>query len=192
MIMPERGYNLDEILERGRQLVLRKGINAMIIDPWNRIEKNIPNGMLEGNWIVLCLTRIIEFAQRSGVHVFLVAHPTKMQREKDGLNYQLPNLYSISGSAHFFNIAHNGLTVFRNHTTEKTEVHIQKVKWEHLGKIGMLEYVYNKENARFDEVLKADYTNWMTTKLGKQDSGGDPGMDDMFDQINPNGGDLPF
>lgn len=165
MIMPSQGYQIDEILSKARQLVLRKNINALILDPWNRLEKNIPPGMNESNFIVLCLTKMIEFAQKSGVHVFLVAHPTKMQKEKDGINFQIPNLYSISGSAHFFNVPHNGFTVFRNYQSQKTEVHIQKVKWEHLGKVGMIEYCYNTENARFDNVFTPDYTNWMETKI---------------------------
>lgn len=165
MIMPPQGYQIDEILSRARQLVLRKGINALILDPWNRLEKNIPQGMNESNYIVLCLTKMIEFAQKSGVHVFLVAHPTKMHKEKDGVNFTIPNLYSISGSAHFFNIPHNGFTVFRNYASQKTEVHIQKVKWEHLGKTGLVEYCYNPDNARFDDVLHPDYSNWMETKI---------------------------
>lgn len=165
MIMPSQGYQIDEILSKARQLVLRKGINALILDPWNRLEKNIPGGMNESNYIVLCLTKMIEFAQKSGVHVFLVAHPTKMQKEKDGINFQVPNLYSISGSAHFFNVPHNGFTVFRNYTSQKTEVHIQKVKWEHLGKTGLIEYCYNEENSRFDDVIHSDYSNWMETKI---------------------------
>lgn len=165
MIMPSQGYQIDEILSKARQLVLRKGINGLILDPWNRLEKNIPQGMTESNYIVHCLTKIIEFAQKSGVHVYLVAHPTKMQKEKDGINFQVPNLYSISGSAHFFNVPHNGFTVFRNYTTQKTEVHIQKVKWEHLGKVGLIEYSYNEDNSRFDDVLHADYSDWMETKI---------------------------
>lgn len=168
MIMPPQGYQIDEILSLARQLVLRKGINALILDPWNRLEKNIPQGMSESNYIVLCLTKLIEFAQKSGVHVFLVAHPTKMQKEKDGINFQVPNLYSISGSAHFFNIPHNGFTVYRNYASQKTEIHIQKVKWEHIGKTGMVEYCYNPENARFDDVLRNDYSNWMETRIKKE------------------------
>jgi len=181
MIMPETGYNLDDIISRAKQLVLRKGINSVIIDPWNRIEKTIPSGMNEGQWVVQCLTKLIEFAQKSGVHVFLVAHPTKMQKEKDGINFQVPNLYSISGSAHFFNIPHNGFTVFRNYQSQKTEVHIQKVKWEHLGKTGLLEYCYNEENSRFDDTLHSDYSNWLETKIigQKQTS-----IDDLLSGLN--------
>lgn len=189
MIMPSQGYQLDEILSKARQLVLRKGINCLIIDPWNRLEKNIPAGMGESNYIVLCLTKMIEFAQKSGVHVFLVAHPTKMQKEKDGINFIVPNLYNISGSANFFNVPQNGFTVFRNYQTQKTEVHIQKVKWEHLGKIGQIEYCYNVENARFDDVLSPDYTNWMETKIEPPPT--QTTMDDFLGYIKPNG-DIPF
>lgn len=190
MIMPSSGYQIDEILSKARQLVLRKGINALILDPWNRLEKNIPPGMSEGNYIVLCLTKMIEFAQKSGVHVFLVAHPTKMQKDKDGINFQVPNLYSISGSAHFFNVTHNGITVYRNYVSQKTEVHIQKVKWEHLGKVGMIEYCYNEENSRFDNPVSNDYSNWMETKIFGTAKQMD--MDDAIAEFNHPDNQPPF
>lgn len=161
LIMPKNGFNLDDILLTAKQLVLKKGIKGLIIDPWNRIENTSPNGYSESKWIVECLTKIINFAQTSGVHVFLVAHPTKMMKEPTGSNFVRPNLYSISGSAHFFNMTQNGMTVFRNYDTNKTEVHIQKVKWEHLGKIGAIEYVYDEETARFYAESNAKTGNWL-------------------------------
>lgn len=167
MIMPEDGFSLDTILDKTRSLVLRKGVNALIIDPWNRIEKNQPKHLNEAQWIAICLTKIIDFAKRNGIHIFLVAHPTKMTKNQSGMNYNLPNLYSISGSAHFYNMTHNGLTVFRNFDTGKTEVHVQKVKWEHLGRIGLVEYQYNKDNARFDDLFKHDESNWLYTRIYK-------------------------
>lgn len=161
LIMPKDGFSLDEVLIRAKQLVLRKGIKGLIIDPWNRIENNMPTGFNESKWIVACLIKIINFAQQTGVHVFLVAHPTKMMKDKDGENFIIPNLYNISGSAHFFNMTQNGLTVFKNDKTSKTEIHIQKVKWEHLGKVGVIEYVYNDENARFYPSHGLNAGNWL-------------------------------
>jgi twinkle protein len=149
MIMPEEGFSLESILDKAKHLVLRKGIKGLIIDPWNRIESTIPAGYNENKFISEQLLKIIKFARANQVHVFLVAHPTKMQKAPGSDNYIVPNLYSISGSAHFFNMTQNGLTVYRNYETGMTEIHIQKVKWEHLGKIGMLEYSYNENNARF-------------------------------------------
>ena len=161
LIKPDEGYSIDSILSAAKSLVLRKGIKGLILDPWNRIENTKPNGMQEGEWVVSCLTKIINFAQKSGVHVFLVAHPTKMQKNSDGSNYLIPNLYSISGSAHFFNMAQNGFTIFRNMVTDMTEVHFQKVKWEHLGKIGVAAYIYHPDNARFYEPGDDPNKNWL-------------------------------
>jgi len=161
IILPDEGFSLDVILDKARSLVLRKGIKGLIIDPWNRIEANLPPNYNEGKFVNEQLTKLIKFAQKTGVHVFLVAHPTKMQKEKDGFNYAVPNLYNISGSANFFNMTQNGMTVYRNYVEGTTEVHIQKVKWEHLGKLGMCRYVYQLDNARFVREGAEDSTNWI-------------------------------
>ena len=161
IILPDEGFSLDVILEKARSLVLRKGIKGLIMDPWNRIEANLPPNYNEGKFVNEQLTKLIKFAQKTGVHVFLVAHPTKMQKEKDGFNYMVPNLYNISGSANFFNMTQNGMTVYRNYVEGTTEVHIQKVKWEHLGKLGMCKYVYQLDNARFVREGTQDSENWI-------------------------------
>lgn len=49
-------------------------------------------------------------AQTCGVHVWFVAHPRQLREWKG----QPPNLYDISGSAHFINKADNGIVVHRN------------------------------------------------------------------------------
>lgn len=161
IIKPEEGYSLDSILSAAKVLVARKGIKGLILDPWNRIEDGKPQGMPDGEWVVKCLVKIITFAQKTGVHIFLVAHPTKMPKVADGSNYTVPNLYSISGSAHFFNMTQNGFTIFRNMVTGMTEVHFQKIKWEHLGKTGIGIYGYHEPNARFVEPGDDPNVNWL-------------------------------
>lgn len=47
--------------------------------------------------------------QTCGVHVWFVAHPRQLREWKGGA----PNLYDISGSAHFINKADNGVVVHR-------------------------------------------------------------------------------
>lgn len=165
LISPPKGYDLDEILEKARLLVLKKGIKYLIIDPWNRIESTMPNGYNPMKWVQERLDKIIRFNQKNGVHTFLVAHPTKMTKPKDSEIYSVPNLYSISGSADFFNMTQNGLTVYRNFETGKTEVHFQKIKWEHLGKIGVVEYTYHEENARFyNQGIEDPDISWLPMK----------------------------
>jgi len=162
LILPEEGFSLDSILDKAEALVLNKGIKGLIIDPWNRIESTIGIGKNEVQFIVNQLTKIIEFAQRFKVHVFLVAHPTKIRKKEDAISdYQVPTLYDISGSGHFFNMAQNGITVYRSYDRNKTEIHVQKVKSEHLGKLGVVEYVYCEDNSRFCWHDEDMHVNWL-------------------------------
>jgi twinkle protein len=66
------------------------------------------------------------------LHIFLIAHPKKMQT-KEG-QPDVPTLYDISGSAHFYNKTDNGITVYRN-AGDGVEIFIQKIRFqEYVGK----------------------------------------------------------
>ena len=141
--------SLDGILEKAKELVQRKGIKGLLIDPWNYIEHHIPKGYTETQYISESLTKIKSFAIRHGVHVFLIAHPIKIQKDKATGKYEVPTLYSISGSAHFFNKTDNGICVWRDFKENTVEVHVQKVRYSWLGKVGMAAYSYNVNTRQY-------------------------------------------
>src|SRR5690606_19876025 len=114
---------LDQILDKGKELVVRKGINALIIDPWNQIEHTMGNET-ETNFVSRELSKLTKFVQKYDVHIFLVAHPSKARMNPNKLT-----LYDISGSAHFYNKCYNGLTIARNYETDETMINIEKVKF---------------------------------------------------------------
>lgn len=145
----EVDVTMDGIIEKAAELVKRKGIKGLLIDPWNYIEQNIPFGMNETQYINVCLTKLIRFLKRYSVHGFLIAHPTKMQKDKQTKKYEVPTLYSISGSAHFFNKTHNGLSVYRDFETNIVDVYVQKVKHSWLGKIGFASFSYDTETRQY-------------------------------------------
>jgi twinkle protein len=105
------GAKGEDIIHKAEELVKRYGINGLIINPWNYLEHNIPGNYTETQFISEFLTVMINFCVKCGVHLFLVAHPTKIQKRKDTGKYEVPTLYSISGSAHFFNKTYNGICV---------------------------------------------------------------------------------
>ena len=135
---------IESIIGKCIEMVFRYGVNSVVISPWNCIEHNVPNGMPETNYVSLVLSKITSFAKKYNVHVFLVAHPTKMPKNSNGL-YEVPTLQNISGSVHFANKAHNGLCVYRHFDTGITEVHIQKVKFYWLGKVGLRQFYYDTQ-----------------------------------------------
>lgn len=139
----EVNVTLDGLLEKAAELVRRIGINGLLIDPWNYIEHQIPFGQSETQYISDCLTKIKKFAAKYQIHIIIVAHPTKLQKDKSTGKYEVPTLYSISGSAHFFNKTDNGFCVFRDFQTGIVDIHIQKVRYSWLGKIGCLSYNFN-------------------------------------------------
>lgn len=145
----EVDVTLDGILEKAKELVQRKGIKGLLIDPWNYIEHHIPKGYTETQYISESLTKIKSFSIRYGVHVFLIAHPTKIQKDKSTGKYDVPTLYNISGSAHFFNKTDNGICVWRDFVTNTVEVHVQKVRYSWLGKVGMSTYDYNLNTRQY-------------------------------------------
>lgn len=141
-------FTLDAILDATKGLILRYGVNELIIDPWNSLT-HVYDGS-ETKYIEEALNKINRFKVNYNCNVTIIAHPTKQKKRDDGL-FEIPNLYSISGSQHFFNKTDIGLTVYRNFDTQKTEVHVQKVKYEHLGKLGVATFKFNPVNSRFYE-----------------------------------------
>jgi len=134
---------LTGILSKAKELVLRKGIKGLLVDPWNYIEHKIPAGYSETQYISEALTEFRTFCLKYGVHGIIIAHPTKLQKEKSTGKYEVPTLYSVSGSAHFFNKTDNGLSVWRDFETNVVDVYIQKVRDSWLGKIGFTSFNYN-------------------------------------------------
>ena len=179
-ILPEEGYRVDTILEKAEALVRRKGIRVFILDPYNCLEHQIPTGQSETQYISEFLEKLRSFARRRQVLVVLAAHPTKMKRDPLTKQFPVPTMYDISGSAAFFNKADFGIAIERDRTKEVTRVHVQKVKFRHLGYPGVASFKYNTHNGRFvsieegktpdipDIIPDYDNSNWLGKKLPKQ------------------------
>jgi twinkle protein len=135
--------DIEGILSVAEMLVKKRGIKGLYINPWNWIDHKRPQGSSETEYVSEVLSKIIRFAKRRGVHVFLLAHTTKMQKDKETKKYEVPTLYSISGSAHFYNKTHNGITIYRDFETGLVDVYVQKVKQSWLGQTGFSSYTYN-------------------------------------------------
>lgn len=150
-IMPEDDeYSLDTILSKARILITKYGVKAVVIDPWNTVSYDL-DGMTETQYVNKALAKMTMFARKHDVLLVLVAHPVKMEKKSDG-KYEVPSLYSINGSSHFYNKADFGLTVYRDMETDEVEWHITKVKFRHLGRVGIVRFVNNPKNGRYEEL----------------------------------------
>lgn len=157
-ISPSDNFKLDTILDKAKYLVRKKGIKALVIDPYNRLEGQQGNRN-ETQYVSEVLDKLTNFAQRNDVLIILMAHPTKQPKNKDGV-VEAPTLYDISGSANFFNKADFGIVVHRNRAENTVEVHVQKVKFRHLGECGTALFKYNLNNGRYSPFVNGFEPNW--------------------------------
>jgi len=157
-INPEEDFSINSILKSVKELIKRKGIKAFVIDAWNKLDHKRGNKD-KNDYISETLDIIIKFCERNLIHCFLVAHPTKMGKDKDG-KPEIPSLYNISDSAHFFNKTANGICVYRNFETGCVEIHIQKVKFKHWGQTSTVHLAWNKDNGRYYKGIPNN-DNWL-------------------------------
>lgn len=187
-ISPEDNFKVDNILLKAEALVRRKGIKAVVIDPYNRLESQQGNRN-ETQYISEVLDKLTTFAQRHDVLVILMAHPTKLKKDKDGA-FEAPSLYDISGSANFYNKADFGIVVHRDRVKNVTQVSVRKVKFRHLGECGTAEFKYNLDNGRYlpfngETDIKWNNCNHLLEKLKEE-----PQKELIFDGNSSN--DCPF
>jgi twinkle protein len=153
-ILPdEKDLTLGGVLRLAKALVFRKGIKGLVIDPWNELDHSRPSNQSETEFISDSLTKVRRFARTYGVHVWLVAHPTKMQKGSDG-KHQIPNPYDVSGSAHWRNKADNALTVWRDLSapqSREVQVHVQKIRFKEIGQIGLAKLFYDPTTGRYSD-----------------------------------------
>lgn len=160
-ILPDfsASWSLEGVLDLARALVYRQGINGLVIDPWNELQHEIPRGFSETDYIANAISKIRQFAHECNVHVWVVAHPTKLRKDKDTGKYPVPTPYDISGSAHWANKADNAITVHRtNFFTEVSpvEICIQKIRFAEVGKVGVGLLMYDPKICNYRGRSKFD------------------------------------
>jgi twinkle protein len=138
------------IIEKLTEVVKKTGVKGVVLDPWNYIEHKIPQGYSETQYISEALTLIKEFAVKTDTHVFIVAHPRKLQKDQSG-QYPPATLYDIAGSAHFFNKTDNGLSIHRDNSKGIVTVYCQKVRFSFHGRVGYTSYTYDTFTRKYTQ-----------------------------------------
>lgn len=153
--------DLDGLLKLAKAYVYRRGIQGFVIDPWNELEGFQPGGQTETQYIGQCLIKLRNFSRHHRVHSWVVVHPTKLHKNENG-KYPVPTLYDCSGSAHWFNKADCGLSIWRDKSDDSlpVQIHIQKIRFRWCGQIGMIELYYDKVTGRYSERSEGDRQNY--------------------------------
>ena len=128
-------YTLESVLRKGAELVKRKGIKCLVIDPYNKVRDVDCTTEDVNRYTMEYLTKIETFAKKYDVLVFIVAHPTKMYKDSNG-KIEEPTMYNIKGGGEWYDASYHGLLVHRDYELKTTKVKVLKVKFQNLGENG--------------------------------------------------------
>jgi len=128
-------YNLEAVLRKGAELVKRKGIKCLVLDPFNKIRDTNAHSDDVNRYTMDYLQKIETFCKKYDVLTFIVAHPTKMYKGQDG-KMEEPTMYNIKGGGEWYDASYHGLLVHRDYEAKTTKVKVLKVKFQNLGENG--------------------------------------------------------
>jgi twinkle protein len=128
-------YTLESVLRKGAELVKRKGIKCLVIDPFNKVRDVDCKTEDVNRYTMEYLSKIEIFAKKYDVLVFIVAHPTKMYKDKDG-KIEEPTMYNIKGGGEWYDASYHGILVHRDYDTKTVKAKVLKVKFQNLGQNG--------------------------------------------------------
>jgi len=127
-------YALEHVLKKGAELVKRKGIKCLVIDPYNKVRSTKPSTDVN-QYTLDYLEQIDIFAKKYDVLVIVVAHPTKMYKDGNG-KIEEPTMYNIKGGGEWYDASYHGLLVHRDYDARTVKVKVLKVKFQNLGENG--------------------------------------------------------
>jgi twinkle protein len=128
-------YTLESVLRKGAELVKRKGIKCLVIDPFNKVRDIDCKTEDVNRYTMEYLSKIEIFAKKYDVLVFIVAHPTKMYKDKDG-KIEEPTMYNIKGGGEWYDASYHGILVHRDYDAKTVKAKVLKVKFQNLGQNG--------------------------------------------------------
>lgn len=165
-------YELERTLKKAKELIVRKGIKVIVLDPFNkiRLKKSIGKGW--NDYASDYLNELEVFAKANDVLIVLVAHPVKMQKDVLG-NHLMPTFYDVKGGGEFYDMSPFGIVVHRDKEKKVIIMKVLKCKYQHLGTNGEeVEFKYNINNGRLSEIKYEeaiyDNSNWLNSDPKEQ------------------------
>lgn len=151
-------FTLEKVLKKGSELVKRKGIRCLVIDPYNKVRMEGGKGMSIPDYTMEYLTQIDVWAKKHDCLVILAAHPRKMNRKENG-EFDEPTFYDVKGGGEFYDMSYHGLSVYRDYGQGHTKIKVLKVKFQNLGENNAeVLFTWDKPTGKFIPKANVDTT----------------------------------
>lgn len=145
-VYPEHEHDLANIHEKFRYLVLKKGIDGVLIDPFNQLDRD-NQYQRDDQHLSVVLKDMKRFALTNSIVYNVIAHPVKPVRNQDK-TLPVVDMYDIAGGAMWGNKCDQIISYYRplfheSKNSPEVQIHIQKTKRKRTG----------GQNGQFDLLL---------------------------------------
>lgn len=136
-VYPENEHDINCIHEKFRHLILKKGVDGVMIDPFNQLDHLQKPYQREDQYLSDLLKDIKRFALLNNVCYNVVAHPKNPTYNQDR-SLPVVDMYDIAGGAMWGNKCDQIISYYRpNYHNDKNspevQIHIQKLKRKRTG-----------------------------------------------------------
>lgn len=190
-VYPDNEHDVNSINERFRHLVLKKGLDGVMIDPFNQLDHNQKAFQREDQYLSEVFKDLKRFALLNNVCYNIIAHPKNPSYNQDK-SLPIVDMYDIAGGAAWGNKMDNIISYYRpNFHVDKNDpnvqVYIQKLKRKRTGgKLGDFPIVLDWGKKRYKDPLTGEMPCDPELAAGvEKRMGGNstwlPFKDDLFD-----------
>jgi len=157
-VYPEDSHDIHSINEKFRYLVMKKGIDGVLVDPFNQLDHLQKAYQREDQYLSEILKDVKRFALLNKVVYNIIAHP-KNPTYQEGKILPVVDMYDIAGGAMFGNkcdqiISYHRPRFHEDKNSTEVQIYIQKVKRQRTGgKRGEfpMQLVWNKKRYSEDQ-----------------------------------------
>lgn len=185
-VYPDNEHDLLSIHDKFRYLVLKKGVDGVVVDPFNQLDHNQKAYQREDQYLSEVLKDMKRFALLNNVTYNIVAHPKNPKYEQDK-SLPIVDMYDLYGGSMWGNKADHIISYHRpnwhiDKSSPEVQVHIQKVKRKRTGgKQGSVDMILVWSQKRFVEAMHQEPAcNPARAKGFKEMNAGNPKILDSY------------
>ena len=184
-VYPEDSHDINSINEKFRYLVMKKGIDGVLVDPFNQLDHNQKAYQREDQYLSDVLKDIKRFALLNNIVYNIIAHP-KNPTYQEGKMLPVVDMYDIHGGSMWGNKADQIVSYHRpsfheDKNSTDVEIYVQKVKRKRTGgKQGHFPIRLNWTKKRYEEdgtnrtpcdpqLAKRELSNFNPTNIEQRD-----------------------
>lgn len=136
-VYPDDGHDVHSINERFRYLVMKKGVDGVMIDPFNQLDHLQKAYQREDQYLSEIFKDLKRFALLNNVCYNIIAHPKNPSYQQDK-SLPVVDMYDIAGGAAWGNKMDNIISYYRpnfhnNKNDPNVQIYIQKLKRKRTG-----------------------------------------------------------